>query len=315
VNDAVYVGGATPKIFGTVGPYVCKYDATTGAREGFVRVGAPLYGEMRICYHTATDSLYVATWNEPNEQYTGFYAAGFWPTRDVFPVSLALAIGSPLGLGGLTGGFAQSTEPPYKGFRWIASSGSYLYISVSGVGFTIERINPAVLADRNASGSPNGGFAVEQCGLSPTQIVSPLRLSSQQIQYGTILFNAPGDMTSRSVAPRQPVACEYCASNGLFYLVCGDTNLVRINTLAPINITTLNLGAVEATADPCRIRYRTSDGKLYLPCMSSETVIVWDPSTETGIAKTGFSNPVDVIFAGSKAWAVQNSPIGLKEIL
>lgn len=128
MNDAVYVGGATPKIFGTVGPYVCKYDATTGLRDGFVRVGAPLYGEMRICYHAATDSLYVSTWYQPNEQ---FFAPLTWPERDVFPVSTSLVVGAPLGLGTL-----YSTQPAYRGFRWIASSGNYLYVSYSGIGFS-----------------------------------------------------------------------------------------------------------------------------------------------------------------------------------
>lgn len=306
MNDAVYVA-SVDKIFGAVGPYVCKYNATTGQREGFVRVASPLYGEIRLCYRLANDTLYAATWYGPNEQ---FFAPMTWPQRGVFPISTSMTVGAQLALSGI-----YTASAPYGGFRWIASSGSYLYFSFGGIGASLKRIDPTNLADRNTQGGPTFGFAAQHCGISPTQIVNPLRVAVTQIAFAPIGFDLNGDWNNSSVAPYNSIACEYCAANGLFYLVCGDTNLIRINVLSPINITALNLGAVEATADPCRIRYRALDGKLYLPCMTSETVIVWDPISDTGVAKTGFTNPCDVIFTGSKAWAVQNSTIGLKEIV
>jgi len=305
VNDACYAS-SVDKIFGAVGPYVCKYNATTGAREGFVRVASPLYGEIRICYHAANSTIYAATWNEPDQQ----YFALTWPERDVFPVSTALVAGAGLGLGTI-----YNTQPSYNGFRWIGSSGSYIYLAEGGVGFRPQRVNPTNIADTNA-GTVSAGFAAQQCGMSPTQFVNPVSGFVSQFRYAPILFDLVGDWSSTiSVAPYLPVAAEYCAQNGLFYMVCGDTNLLRINVLSPINFTALNLGPVEATANPCRIRYRTTDQKLYLPCMTANTVIVWDPASETGIAKTGFDSPCDVVFTASKAFAVQQSPISLKEII
>ncbi len=311
MNDACYVA-SVDKIFGVVGPYVCKYNATTGAREGFVRVASPLYGEIRICYHAANDTIYASCWNEPNEQWYSF-GGPFLPTypcRDVFPISTALVAGSGLNLKSIYTG----VEPPYYGFRWIASSGSYLYISVGGQGFGPVRINPTLLTDRNAQ-TVSAGFAVEQCGMSPTQFVNPLAFFTNSFRYSPILFNLNSDWSSGiSVSPYNPIAAEYCAQNAKFYMVCGDTNLLRINVLSPINFTALNLGPVEATANPCRIRYRALDQKLYLPCMSAGVVIVWDPASETGIAKSGFENVVDICLSPTKAWAVMNAPIGLKEI-
>ena len=312
MNDACYAS-SVDKIFGTVGPYVCKYNATTGAREGFVRVASPLYGDIRICYHAANDTLYVATWNEPNQQWYkvgGAYLPTF-PCRDVFPVSTGLVVGAGLDLKTF-----YFIEPPYNGFGWIASQGSYLYIaqvSTNGFSFQIKRLDPTNLADR-ANGS-NADFAIQHAGMSPTEIVNPISGFSSAFRYAPILSDAFNWSGTLSIAPYNPIAAVYCAQNTLFYMVCGDTNLLRINVLSPINFTPLNLGAVEAAADPCRIRYRASDQKLYLPCMTSNTVIVWDPATETGIAKTGFDNPCDVVFTNSKAFAVQNSPIGLKEII
>jgi hypothetical protein len=304
VNDACYAA-SVDKIFGAVGPYVCKYNAITGSREGFVRVASPLYGEIRLCYHAANDTIYAAAWNEPNQQ---FFAPFTWPQRDVFPVSTALVSGAGLGLGTI-----YTTQAPYNGFRWISSAGNYLYLSVGGIGFGIVKINPTNLVDRNST-TASALFQAEQCGISPTQIVNPQAAFVSQFRFAPIGFNLNADWTASSVSPYLPIAAEYCAQNGLFYMVCGDTNLLRINVLSPINFTALNLGPVEATANPCRIRYRALDQKLYMPCMSAGVVIVWDPASETGIAKSGFENVVDICFSPSKAWAVMNAPIGLKEI-
>lgn len=304
-NDACYVS-SVDKIFGVVGPYVVKYNATTGKREGSVRLAKPLYGEMRICYHAANDTLYVATWNQPNEQY--FSPTFTWPEVDVFPVSTSLVVGSALGLGSI-----YTTQPSYNGFRWIASSGTYLYVNHSGYNNLIRRIDPTNLADRNSQTPSELIFSIQHGGLSPTTIVLP-EATNRRVRYAILAFNLNSDWTASSLTPYNPVAVEYCASNGLFYVVNGDSNLLRIDVLTPVAFTVLNLAAIEATADPCRIRYRSSDQKLYLPCMTANAIIVWDPATDTGVSKTGFENPVDVVFTGSKAWAVQNSPIGLKEI-
>lgn len=60
MNDACYCT-SDGKIYGVSGPYVIQCNGTTGRREAYVRVTAPVYGDMRICYHAATDSLYVAS--------------------------------------------------------------------------------------------------------------------------------------------------------------------------------------------------------------------------------------------------------------
>lgn len=70
-----------------------------------------------------------------------------------------------------------------------------------------------------------------------------------------------------------------------------------------------------ATAHPIRIRYRSSDGKLYIPTWEADSVVILDPTTDTvSDIKTGFSSPCDVVFTGSKAFAIQQSSLGIKEI-
>lgn len=314
MNDACYAS-SNGKIYGTVGPYVVQYNGTTGARENFVRVASPLCGDMRICYHAATDSLYVATIWQPNLQVNDpFY--GPFLNRNVFPVSLGLVVGARIDMDAI-----YENASPYGGFQWIGSNGNYLYVvrpdaAYTGASsyYTLFRFDPTNLAD-NASGL-NTRFRPEHCGFSPTQIAVPnpnLLVNNNHIGVYDL---AMGTNDEVYIVPNNPCAVEYCGSNGLFYVVCGTTNLIRVDTILPANgtFTALNLGALEATADPCRIRYWSGTGRLYLPCMTGNGVIVWNPNTESGEFKSGFDNPVDVVFTNSKAWAVQNAPVGLREI-
>ncbi len=313
MNDACYCS-SNGKIYGVVGPYVCQYDGITGAREDFVRVTSPVMGDLRICYHAATDTLYAACIWQTNQQTND--PTGPFLKRNIFPVSTALVVGARLDLDSI-----YQNAPPYGGFQWIGSNSNYLYVVCPGGGWTgtpsqyaILKFDPTNTAD-NASSSQTR-FRPEHCAFSPTQFAIPnpsaLANNSQVVVYDLNL-NLVNEVY---VLPNTPCAVEYAPPTSKFYAVCGTTSLLRVDTVTPGDGTfsTLNLGTLEATADPYRIRYWSGTGRLYLPCPTSNSVIVWNPNTESGEVKTGFDNPVDVVFTASKAWAVQNAPIGLREI-
>ena len=65
---------------------------------------------------------------------------------------------------------------------------------------------------------------------------------------------------------------------------------------------------------PMRLRFRPSNGLLYIPCQDKDGIVVFDPVAESAVWKGGFDSPVDVVFTPTKAFAVQTGPIGLKEI-
>lgn len=314
MNDACYCS-TTDKIYGTSGPYVVQCNAATGAREDYVRVASPVMGDIRICYHSATDSLYAATIWQPSLQW--FDGTQTYLNRNIFPISPALVVGARINMDAF-----YDNAPPYGGFQWIGSAGIYLYVvtaeASSPSAYNVLKVNPTNIADRSAS-TIGPRFRPEQGALSPTQIAIPgptLLANNSQIQFALLSWNLTGDWDRMYVVPHNPCAVEWNPATAKFYAVCGDTNLLRIDTLTPFpgTFTALNLGAVEATADPCRIRCSPFDSKLYLPCMTSNTVIVWDINTDTGEAKTGFENPCDIVFTSNKIWAVQNSAIGLREI-
>jgi hypothetical protein len=321
MNDACYCS-SDGKIYGVSGPYVIQCNGTTGRREGYVRVASPLMGDMRICYHAATDSMYVSAIWQPNMQEANYL---FPPvgtpflSRNIFPVSTAMVVGTRIDMDAI-----YENSPPYGGFQWIGSNGIYLYVvrPVSGNTGTTSRygfcrFDPTNLADIGTNSSNR--FRPEQCAFSPTQVAQPtpnLAANNSQLRISNLAVSSDNEVY---LLPNNPCAVEYCGSNGLFYVVCGTDSLLRVDTITPFpgTFTALNLGAVEATADPCRIRYWSGTGKLYLPCMTANGIIVWNPNTDNPIDaefKSGFDNPIDIVATGSKIFAVQNAQIGLREI-
>ncbi len=94
------------------------------------------------------------------------------------------------------------------------------------------------------------------------------------------------------------------------------------NTGKIITIDAATLGTVGSIvtgvtgANPRRVKYNPVDGFIYVPGWASNSVIVVDPATDTVVdTKVGFSTPWDVVFTPSKKWAVQNSMVGLQEIV
>ena len=310
MNDACYCP-SNGNIYGVSGPYVIQCNGTTGRREDYVRVGSPLYGDMRICYHAATNKIYVATMWQPSNQQSAFTWVN--DQRDIFEVALDLSTSTGLGVGAL-----DLPQPPYSGYGWIASNGNYLYyriVTATNVvcASSIVRRDPTNLADTSFNTGGNI-FQAEQWAIDNAgDRVLVTDSNNRALRVGNLALSSDN---FRSILPYNAVGVGFCNDNSKFYVVTGDTTMLRMDDTVVPNFTPLNLGVVEATADPCRVRYWPLPGtqKLYLPCMTSNTVIVWDPVTDTGEAKTGFENPVDVVFTNSKAFAVQNSAIGLREI-
>lgn len=319
LQDAVFCP-LTSKIYGTMGPYVLKCNASTGARESALRVTSPAYGDCRITYNSSTALLYVSVWNQPNHQW---FSPTTQASRDIFPVDPTLmTVGAGLAIYAWQG--TDFSQDAFEGPRWVGSLGAFLYyVWKNSSGASIfSRINPAV-PTTHSTGTSCLRFNEDQVACDGTDFYLPQPAGLAIRKY--LGSNASLD-SSCSVSPYHPVGIEWCASTSRLYVVCGDNNLLRIDSFTIPTVTPINLdnGAIISgtlgNSDPVRIRYRIGDHKLYIPCMTAQGVIVYDPAVATGILKTGFENPVDVVFTDVtdgvpvKAFAVQNSVIGLKEI-
>jgi len=334
LQDAVYVSSVN-KIFGVSGVYLLQFNSATGLREAQVRIASPVMGDARLVYHAATGMLYASVWNEPN--LSDFSLTH--PNKDVYPIDPAtLAVGARLNLvstGKVDSDFT-AFRMPYWGPKWIGSSGNFLYVQWSGAdtNFTYQwlRVNPANLAQVCTHAFDNTfGFTSEQACLTPRSIGTPRVYvpdpRGQGVQFGPIDYNTDVQWDICDMPPYSPIACEWSDFDGLIYAVDGVGSLLRINDASTDNFTAFNLtgtitpapGSLLPVANACRLRYSFNDGLIYLPCMSRNSVLIFNQTTHQSVEITGFESPVDIVEvtgANPKIWAVQSSPSqSLKEII
>jgi len=312
-QDACYVP-VLDKIIATRGGRIIKCNATTGEREDEAVVVTPASGHSRICYHAATGNVYVGIRFCMSDM--GFVAQ---PRRGVFEVNpTTMVVGSNLRYAAGMGDGWFYPDDPDNYTTWLFSSGDYVYWGYHQEGASGSmRINPTNIADKKDNcGLSATGFLVDQCSPGPAIAYAPEAYSDSADSMD--LASGVND-GSCSVTPHKTVAAAYCGYDGLSYLVCGTQWLVRVDTYTPDAFTVYNLAAIEATADPRRIRYNSVDQKLYMPCQEENGIIIFDPSDPLTVSAhrwvSGFDNPIDVVFTPSKKFAVQESPIGLKEIV
>lgn len=323
--DAAVYAPSVDKIFGTMGPYLLKCNASTGAVEASARVTAPAQGPCGIAYHPLTDMVYVSVWNSP---------ADIWlttnrPNRDIFPVNPAtMAVGSGLGLYAMLGSSSGDID---QGPMFLSYYDHYLFFCWSfanafdSSNSHIGRIDPANTADhwtdiQMSEGDESNVFVQFGIQYSPTPTLYYPYASGVRVY----MFDLPDDVSNDFIpisAPDwgiiMPIAAEYCPADGLAYYISTNKWLMRADDFALNVYTKLDISSVgDPSPKPNHIRYRSSNQKLYLPSASSDKITIWNPLTSAvDSVKTGFDSPYDVVFTPTKAFAVQKGPVGLKEIV
>ena len=336
LQDAVYVSSVN-KIFGVSGVHLLQFNASTGVREAQVRISSPVYGTCRLCYHAPSDRIYASVWNEANLNNFSLVH----PNKSIRPINPAtLAVGSPLFQPGQAP-WINALQTDFNSFRetvwgpaWLGSSGNYLYVQwmQNLHHFAVFWINPANITDVGLRTYSTPTAAIEQIALTPTEIFIPGPFDNS-VYFGPLHWvNTFGfdycDMGFNPIVDI-PIACEYSDFDGLVYAVDGNGMMFRINDPTTDDFTRISLttsidpvpGSLTPVADACRLRASPMEfgSLLYLPCMSRNSILIYNQTTEKSAEITGFENPVDVVFVPapiSKAWAVQNSPeVSLKEIV
>ncbi len=314
-DAAVYVPSVA-KIFATMGPYVCKCNATTGVLETAVRVTSPMEGPCGITYHAASDLVYVSGWNGKS----GIYYTLARLERDIFPVNpTTMAVGVALGIYALCGDAV--TGDTSQGPMELRSNGAnYIYFTWlaegAGTGTFMKRVDPANLggfAGYKLTGKGDSPNAWVQFGLNLNTIYYMLA-SAHRVQFEELGVTS-GNL-NYNPALVLPTAVEYCPADTFTYCVGGNSNMLKITNYNPDAYTVIDLSAVAGATNPTplHIRYNAVNGKLYLPCPASNQVLLYEPLGATWEVKTGFDSPFDAVFTPTKAFAVQKGVIGLREI-
>lgn len=325
-HDAYY-HAANGKIYATLDNYVVKCNATTGAKEASAKVCAPSLGTMRITGDATT--IYVSSRLDYSLNKT---AGGTLPatSKQIFNVDpTTLVATNVLKVDDtIQTYFAGSVDVSYPHwgpgamkvlngylyFVYVGANGGYAFCRVS---LTNPTTDNEIVPGFQPGAAKQYAEGFDMASILGTDYFWIPSADTSQITYGNVVPAHPltvfVTIHAPVVAGQYPTSCVYVPASGLVYGVCGTDTLFRYNSTTNI-LTALDLGTVITGGMPCRIRVSPLDGKLYIPCQIEDQIIVWDTSTETGIVKTGFDSPIDVVFTASKSFAVQSGVTPLKEI-
>ncbi len=315
------------KIFATLGPYIVKCNATTGVRESITKLGATaIYGNMPIVYHSGVGKLFVGSGNTPIKQESNASTSNPPVFKDLYQVDpTTMAITATGVMAQVNNGFG----PPdglEGGPYFLTTEGIYVYfIYAYSDGFT--EWGRIIASSFVYNGGGARAWRAEQLALSTTyagaggfDYVWHIDPHQREVEFllKTGIQPVGGFTGNTAVNPYTPVGIVHSIVDDKNWIVCGDTNLLRQESTANNDVTVFDLGAVIGPTelpDPCRIR--DIGGLLYIPCMTANGIIIHTPGSaiNTAVWKGGFEGPMDVVSTGTKVFAVQNSPVGLREII
>lgn len=303
------------KIFGVRSQWIYRFDAATVAKEAEFRFYDRALG--RSCISTLAGSLYCAPINFEELDYNnGFFASD---DRDVFLVDGSLSTSTSLGLHKQLN---TTFVSPFQAWQALIPIGPKVYGVDYDDGFW-QFTNPLDLFRESS------GYCVHMDYDSTNNMVWLCNPRQTQISVtdGVTFFNGLAENNAAPAVRAYGVA--YASNVDAAYFVLGTSILTKVSGAAAANClrvtftqfphTEINTGV--AGISPNRIRYcpyspHPFQGKLLIPTWGGDSVLVFDPVGDivTSI-KTGFLAPIDIVFTPSTAFAVQNSPVGLKEIL
>jgi len=325
LNEACYLA-SSDKIYGVMENYVFMFNASTGRVESSTKVCAPCYGPMRI--KEGTGVIYVASKSDfsvnrltPNPPDT-ITNRQIW---NVDPGTLAVTNYFQLDQywQNILVTFADDLDYDY--FAWgptcMEISGGWMYFMYSsGYGYQHAAVlltDPTDNFFNYTMGTTGASMSPQLFDINGLDWYRPYTGANDMRWYKLVYpfaFQPWSYQAAWDSTPDYITAIRYVASQASVYGVAGTDTLHKWAANAGTH-TTASLSAVYSGVQPFRLRLSPLDGKLYIPCQKEDVVIIWDPATDTGTYKDGFNSPIDVVFTGSKSWAVQTATIGLKEIV
>lgn len=330
LDQAVY-DPTTGKIFGCRSQWLYQFNATTGALENTVRAAPLSITPSSLTVIGA--NIYVGIrngWQQlPIDQSNAGFEFTTPPTVDIFRVTAAgLVAQGALGLPAIDQGGGTLGDDEEQGYISLLTNGGNLYFWGAFTGI-VKITNPLV---------PVGNYH-----RTSWVFIQDWTYDSIHSAFWTCDSWAPnvwvldGDYWN---TPNQTFnngfihpffGLDYSSQFNKTYIVTGSATLymvppTEIAQIFPLtnnynfNLTTLSTGIVNSAPIRCKAcpyLGHPFTGKLLIPTWSGDSVLVWDMASDNAglmVVKSGFSSPIDIVYTPSKAFAVQTSTIGLKEV-
>lgn len=308
LNSAAFATGRN-NIYGVQDGYLQVVDLDTLKLKQSIKFANPgIAGDTHIAYDDATDSLWATYFRNTSDE-NAFPDANKYLAKinpDTFAVTLYDWRAAPLD-------GATTTNHWYEGPVNIVCSGGIAY----------------VLRVLGTNGYYNDVCRIDLSGPSVTHEVQ----SNGNVSWGNIHFDGTNVLVGGNGGERADVLAgadltllgntgqifgkyPYGVTrnpSGFAYFSCGTQYIIKAEVLGAHAASTIDTG--RANANPHNIRYNSADGLIYVPCFSDNTVVVLNPANDGFVVKTGYDNPFDVVFAGTRKFAVQKGYTGIKEII
>ncbi len=322
LDSAIY-SSSQDCIYAVRSQYVYKFNATTGAKESEFRfVDDVIFSEASIV--ELGGFLYIGVWRAAIE-ITGTDV----DHADIFKVNYALTTSTALGLPG-TGPFTKvaGTFGDSGGFCSLVTDGTSIYGYYGPRARTFFSVDPTNIPGADTDDLSVGeGMNLNQIEIDTANGILWVTGTDNQEIWCKEKNLAGIEEAGNTGAPIDTILGVCVVPNAAptsvkVYYVTGSDTIIKANVAdAYASLPTLSsfsyssLAILQGDAKPMRIRYNPNDGLVYIPTWSKDQVEIMDPATDTITSvKTGFTNPIDVVFTPTRKFAVQNSSVGLREI-
>lgn len=326
LDTAIYC--ATPnKIYGVRGQYVYQFNATSGALETTFRFASKIiWGESSIV--EIGSFLYIAVWRGPLAQIAPLYP----PERDVYILDYNLTASVPMLLNAQADSITFGIIYPFgpatwqAGFANLFTNGTLLAGLIYPSMLSFFRVDPSNLSTMVISALDGSRSSLSDLSYDSANN-SFYTNDPKAPQFQIYDFTTPTKKARASPTPQETYG--HClfpnAGTPKVYAVTGGQDIVKFNVNEAYPLVagpagsftwTVIAGILPAGSTPMRIRLNPADGMMYIPNWMADSVSIIDPSTDVALrVVSGFEAPIDIVFTGTKVFAVQNSAKGLKEVV
>jgi len=316
MDQAIYEP-TTQKIFGVRGQWLFKFNSVTGAIEDTLRFAANVNGPSSIV--AIGGLLYIGTTVGMS---TDVSVGSAYPDADIYVVNAAAFVFvSRFNFGSKNS--LPASESQICGWRYLVTDGTNLYGWNGGcLAFPNKQlfsVNPSNLASFN---STSFDFLSDIYCDTVNSVLwladnATPNLWAIDFAFTNQAFDTNGTLPVNGVTYNS-AQNKVLAVKGDFGVVWGSAAGINPG-FANFPVFTVNSG--EINANPYRIKsvngfgLNPHNGKVLVPCWFDDTVLIFDPLTNSFSAPlTGFTSPIDIVVTPTANFAVQSGITGLRLI-